>query len=152
MVETLDKCQILKEALVSLFLSFLIWFKLCWNNLFASSSIIKLREKRTSALNLQVCSSNFKYSRGLNVIFHDHMDSREQAAAMIINKYFDENFDFMKKLSRAGQSLGGHHSKPLKVDKLTRGLSFSGLPFQSANFSGLPFLSANHSTSANCKK
>ena len=64
--------------------------------MFASSSIIKLREKRTSALNLQVCSSNFKYSRGLNVIFHDHMDSREQAAAMIINKYFDENFDFMK--------------------------------------------------------
>ena len=28
-----------------------------------------------------------------------------------------------------GRTSGGHHSKPLKVDKLTRGLSFSGLPF-----------------------
>ena len=35
----------------------------------------------------------------------------------------------MNILSRACQSFCGHHSQPVNVEKLTRGLSFSGPPF-----------------------
>ena len=74
--------------------------------------------KRTSALNFaSVQISNVKYSTVMSEIYHDKMNTIEQASTNVLMRIM--NFHSMK----------GHHSKSLKVDKLTRGLSFSGLPF-----------------------
>ena len=70
--------------------------------------------------------SHFKLSMELSAIYHNTM---EQATAK-----FAQNFDLMKKIGLSWTVLGVarqcqcHPSKPQEVDKLRRGLSFSGLP------------------------
>ena len=119
-----------------LFLSFLqmILVRVKLICLLVWSRIIKLWRKKTSALNFaSVQISNIStvqcwaWFTMINELYHDGTG---------INKFFDENFHFLKHFGQSwpltmASPWGGHHSKSLKLDKLTRGLSFqvSGLPF-----------------------
>ena len=123
-----------KKALVSLFLSLKLFADdqssgelIC---LLVWSRNIKLREKRWSALNFASMQiSNVKHCTVLEVVFpdavHGTVKVMEQAST-IFWWAFSFNVTFLPKLA---SSLGGSHSKSLKVDKLTRSLSLSGLPF-----------------------
>ena len=82
------------------------------------SRIIQLLGKRTSALNFaSVQISNVKLRTVLSVIYHNKMNTMEQAETnLLINLSFNETF-----WAELASPWGGHHSKSLKVDKLTRG-------------------------------
>ena len=90
------------------------------------SRTINLWGKRTSALNFaSVQISNVKHSTVLSVIYHDKMSTIERH-----QQFFWWDFSLNEALwPELASPWGGHHCKSLKVVKLTRGLSFSGLPF-----------------------
>ena len=121
--------NLFKKALVSLSKLFADYLssseQIC---LHVWSRIMTLWEKRTSALKLgSVQISNVEHSTLLSVIYHFEWTwtlwSRHEQK---FSWEFSFNETFWPELT---SPWGGHHSKSLTADKLTRGLSFSGLSF-----------------------